>query len=176
MLCPRRFHQRFHGAWYLEYVKQGRCYEVHWDADRLKLLSQHGLTIPIGTPGSITLFSGTRRTHERFARHICNERRQLHMVPGQRPKYKFIRTGANHLLDGLAEAYCAQCRLGYEPPEISIDAAADPVANDPATAPQRIRHRPEPVAPSPRPAQKSSAPPEAFEKAKKQKDWFGRMR
>ncbi len=167
------------GAWYVEFVRRGRCFEIHWDADRCKVAAQHSLTIPTHASGAITLFAGTSRVHERFARHICAERRRPEHRPGQRPRYKFFRTGANHLLDALAEAYCAQMRLGWEPPELPVS-LADPLADDPAAQPIRkatTKPATQPVGKgAAKPAGKASETPAEAARKAKQADWFASMR
>lgn len=164
------------GAWYVEWVRRGRCFEIHWDADNCKVAAQHSLSIPTHASGAITLFAGTSRIHERFARHICAERRRPEHKPGQRPKWKFFRTGANHLLDALAEAYCAQMRLGYEPPELP-EGLTDPVADDPATEPIRkpVSQPGKPVSKPGKQAKAAESPADDARK-QKQKDWFAKIR
>lgn len=164
------------GHWYVEWVQRGRVFEVHWDADHGKVVAQHGLTLPQDAAGAINLFAASSRTHERFARHVCAERRRLEHKPGQRPKYKFFRTGANHLLDALAQAVAAQIRLGWEPPEVSID-TPDELGDDPGAE----RLRAPVVATKPAPAKATAKPQrkltqEEEDRKKRQADWFAKFR
>ncbi|MEM9367514.1 MAG: terminase gpA endonuclease subunit [Planctomycetota bacterium] len=107
-------------SWYVQFVKDPRVFEVHWDADKYKWLAQHGLSLPLDQPGSIALFAGPQKGHRTLARHCSNEQLIHEFVPGVGVKAKWIRTGANHLLDCLAEAYAALCRLGYRPPAVKL--------------------------------------------------------
>lgn len=103
-------------TWYVEFVRRSNVFELHWDADLYKLRVQHGFTLPMHTPGSISLFQSTRRGHSRLARHLTNERLIWEILPRIGKKARWHRFGDNHLLDCLAEAYCLLCRLGYVPP------------------------------------------------------------
>lgn len=112
-------------SWYVEFLKSPLCFEIHWDADKYKWLAQHGLSLPIDQPGAIALFAGPQKGHRLFARHCCNENLIHEFVPGVGVRAKWVRTGANHLLDCLAEAYAALCRLGYRPPVVKLDQQPD---------------------------------------------------
>jgi hypothetical protein len=98
------------GRYYCSFIPASRCYAVFWDADLGKYESQQSLTLPLSAPGATTLFAGTRREHERFARHICNEKliTEHHAIRGEKQYWK--RTGANHLGDCLAMACVAVTR------------------------------------------------------------------
>jgi hypothetical protein len=100
-------------------------FEVHFDADRYKWLSQHAMSIPTDRPGSISLFAGPEKIHRTLARHLVNEQLITETVPLKGTRRRWIRTGANHLLDCLAEAYAGLCRIGYRPPAVKFD--GDPV-------------------------------------------------
>lgn len=160
------------GRWFVEWVTRGKVFEVHWDADLGKVVAQHGLTLPQSAPGAINLFAASSRTHERYARHVCAERRRLEHKPGRRPRYRFFRTGANHLLDATAQAIAAQIRLGYEPPAVVVD-APDELGEDPAAQPLRN------VAPANKPTPAKPAAkltPQQEERKKRQADWFAKFR
>lgn len=133
--------------WYVEWVKRGRVFEVHWDADKLKFRAQHGLVLPVEAPGAITLFAGPSKVHSTFARHATNERLIWEHNPGKPPERKWHRFGANHLLDCLAEAYCALCRLGYQPPNLpksETEAAAKEVTKRISDEAMRRQKQPQP--------------------------------
>ena len=157
------------GRWYVEWVTRGRVFEVHWDADHAKVIAQHSLTIEQSSPGATSLFAASSRMHERFARHICNERRREEHRPGQRPRYRFYRTGPNHLLDAFAQALAAQIRLGWEPPRVDLD-GPDELANDPAAAPLRSAQSPTVKAKT-----KPTTPQDEARK-QRQADWFAKFR
>ena len=105
-----------HGLWYLELHQRSKTYFAIWDSDRSKREAQHALTLPDfpspdadQTPGSVTLYAGTPKIHERFAQHVHNERLETERtVRGEQQKWK--RHGANHLLDCLAAAFRAESR------------------------------------------------------------------
>lgn len=148
------------GLWYAEWVRRGTCFEIHWDSDRMKWRAQHGMTLQIGKPGAISLFSGPAKIHSTLARHITNERLLIQFEPGKGETRKWHRFGHNHLLDCLAEAYCAQCRLGYQPPNMP-----DPDA--PSDSPEAKADKPEAKAKDAKPLTPAQ---------KKQADWFASMR
>lgn len=108
-------------TWYVEWLPMPRVFEVHWDADKYKWLAQHGMSIDINQPGAISLFAGPEKIHRTLSRHLCNEQLVTETVPLKGTRRRWIRTGANHLLDCLAEAYAALCRLGYRPPAVKFD-------------------------------------------------------
>lgn len=151
-------------SWYVEFVRTPRCFEIHWDADKYKWLAQHGLTLPIDQPGAIALHAAPQKSHRTFSRHCCNEQLIHEFVPGVGPRGKWIRTGANHLLDCLAEAYAALCRQGYQPPPVKLleqpDAGKDKKAD--GTKEPAAESKPGPPSP-PANAQKERI-----------KDWFAR--
>ncbi len=98
------------GRYFTSRVPLKKCFAVTWDSDRGKFEVQQALTLDMKAAGAITLHQGMRKEHERFGRHICNEKlvTEEHAVRGERRFWK--RTGANHLLDGLAEAHTAYYR------------------------------------------------------------------
>lgn len=118
-------------TWYLQWMQTPLVYEVHWDADKYKWLAQHGMTLAIDRPGAIALFAGPEKVHRTLARHCCNEQLIHEFVPGKGPRKKWYRSGANHLLDCLAQAYAALSRLGYQPPAVKFDQSpGDVTASD----------------------------------------------
>ncbi|TWU15971.1 terminase gpA endonuclease subunit [Allorhodopirellula heiligendammensis] len=149
-------------SWYVEFLKDPRCFEIHWDADRYKWLAQHGLTLPLDRPGAIALHAGPEKGHRTLARHCCNEQLVHEFVPGVGASQKWIRTGANHLLDCLAESYAALCRLGYRPPVAKLDEQPD--ADSPNS-----EGTPEPPRPAPVP------PPLPDAQREKIRNWFAKQ-
>jgi hypothetical protein len=112
------------GLWYTSRIAANKTYAVFWDADTSKREVQHVLTLRdyiIGqddqTPGSLTLYTGTARTHERFARHVTNEQLRRDSVTG---KLKWHRNGANHLLDCLAMAWRAHGRADHTAEKLGV--------------------------------------------------------
>lgn len=102
--------------WYVERHAKERTYFAFWDSDISKWQVQQSLTLTAfpkadepQQPGSVTLFAGTPKIHERFAQHIYNERIETEKtIRGERRVWK--RHGANHLLDCFAAAYRAESR------------------------------------------------------------------
>lgn len=84
-------------------------YAGFWDADATKLSIHQALTLESGKPGSITLYAGVPKIHERLTRHLTNERRVLEKTPrGERLIWK--RFGEQHLFDCAAMARRAIAR------------------------------------------------------------------
>ncbi len=125
--------------WYLERHAKARTYFAFWDSDISKWQVQQSLTITAfpkpedpQQSGSVTLFAGTPKIHERFAQHIYNERIETEKtLRGERRVWK--RHGANHLLDCFAAAYRAESRAihiaskkHYAPPTADGEAASPP--------------------------------------------------
>ena len=72
--------------------------------------------------GSVTFYAGTSKTHERLARHLTNEQKET-TVAATGTRRKWVRRGANHLLDTFAMCWRATERakhiatkLTYLPP------------------------------------------------------------
>ncbi len=105
------------GLWYVERIKRAETLAVIWDTDYSKLQVHQALSLEAGHPGSVTLFAGTSKTHDRLTRHFMNEQLTNVEISGQTVK-KWKRTGANHLLDCIAEAKRGLDRAAYLP-EIS---------------------------------------------------------
>lgn len=109
------------GLWYMVKVKRAKTHAIYWHTDRSKHQAQRALAVSPETPGSITLFAGTGKTHERFSRHVVNERLVTVAHPIRGTKQVWRKTGANHLLDCLAAALRAYDRVewmrenGHEP-------------------------------------------------------------
>jgi hypothetical protein len=101
------------GSWYVERLSGFAANTAIWDADTAKWNAQHGMTLAVGTVGSITLHAGTMKIHERLARHWTNERlvTEQHALKGEIQRWK--RTGANHLLDCYAMADTCASRLEH---------------------------------------------------------------
>lgn len=99
------------GKWHISWLKVSRCFGVEWDADDGKLRIQNALVIPPHSQGAITLFMAPKKQHSRLIRHCTNERKviETHAMKGEIMVWK--RTGANHLLDCLAEADTAARRV-----------------------------------------------------------------
>lgn len=168
-------------TWYVEWLPMPRCFEVHWDADKYKWFAQHGMSIATDMPGSISLFAGPEKIHRTLARHLTNEQLITEVVPGKGYRRRWYRSGANHLLDCLAEAYAALVRLGYRPPSVRFDRDFDddrtkqnPESDDEAaTKPKHTKARPIVVAKqtdSPAAVAPATDPQRA-----KIKSWFSRQ-
>lgn len=107
------------GMWYLEKIARAKTNAVFWDSDTSKWEFQQALTVPAfpgdateQTPGSVTLYSGTSKIHERLSSHFTNEKLQtVTTVRGK--KQQWVRTGANHLLDCAAAAWRATARAQH---------------------------------------------------------------
>jgi hypothetical protein len=109
------------GRYYVSFIPASRCYAVFWDSDRGKYEAQQSLSLPVSAPGATTLYAGTRKEHERFARHVCNEKliTEHHPIRGEKQYWK--RTGANHLGDCLAMAGVALCRAAARRTKLGSD-------------------------------------------------------
>ncbi|MDM4015833.1 terminase gpA endonuclease subunit [Roseiconus lacunae] len=117
-------------TWYIEWVKRANVFEMHWDADGYKLHVQHGLTLDLHAPGSISFFAGSNRTHSRIARHCINERLIYEFVPLKGKVARWHRFGDNHLLDCMAMCYALLVKLGYQPPSLPrVSEQAPPPGN-----------------------------------------------
>lgn len=103
------------GRWHLSKVKRANVEQLTIDVDSIKQLVASAITMALGAAGSLTLFGGPQSVHRRFARHIASEQLHVEEIPGQPPKLRWIRTGANHYLDALAYAITALLRLGWTP-------------------------------------------------------------
>lgn len=110
------------GLWYVERHAKSRTHVVLWDSDSSKWQVQQAMTrVPWldpndrdcqQTPGSVTLFAGTPKIHERFTSHIYNERLEtVRTIRGETRHW--VRHGANHLLDCFAAAYRAVPRAEH---------------------------------------------------------------
>ncbi len=142
------------GLWYAERVLRARTFSIIWDADTSKWQVQQAMTKRAfleghegQTSGSLTLYSGTAKIHERAVQHWINER--LETVKTTRgEKRGWVRHGANHLLDCLAMARRAVDRArhiatktDYLPPTRAADSSAPAAVtvDGPAAAPQPKR-------------------------------------
>ncbi len=129
------------GLWYLERIAKASTYAAFWDSDTSKWQAQQAMTITAfpdtegpQTPGSITLFAGTPKIHERLAQHMYNERLEtVRTIRGERKQW--VRHGANHLLDCLAAAWRARLAPYTSP--------ANAVHQRRSSTKQKRRRRPE---------------------------------
>lgn len=108
------------GRWHLSRVRRAGIDQLTLDADAYKIISENGFRTTPGSPGSITLFSGPGTVHRAFVRHQINEQWITEEIPGEKPKSKFVQTGANHYKDALAYAICAATRRGWSPTSYEI--------------------------------------------------------
>lgn len=132
------------GLWYLERIMRARTFASIWDTDTTKWQMQQAMTKRAfldghedQTSGSITLYSGTAKIHERLTQHWVNERLET-IKTARGEKRGWARHGANHLLDCLAMARRAVDRarhiaskIEYLPPT-KTDDGADPTAHQAA--------------------------------------------
>lgn len=107
--------------WFMERDLEHRVNKLYWDADATKYEILQALTLQQGTPGSITLYSGIDKIHERFQRHVTNEPlERVKTATGE--TMKFVRKGDNHLLDALANAWRATSRYAFRVEKLFDDA------------------------------------------------------
>jgi phage terminase large subunit GpA-like protein len=105
--------------WYLSRIAQFKTFAAFWDSDVSKWQVQQAMTrVPFPTadsdqtPGSVTLFAGTPKIHERLTQHLTNERLEtVKTIRGE--KRGWVRHGANHLLDCFAMAWRAESRARH---------------------------------------------------------------
>jgi hypothetical protein len=140
------------GLWYASKIARAKTMAVFWDSDTTKWQFQQALTLrafagdgDVQTPGSLTLFAGTSKIHERIAQHWTNERLETKHTGLRGDVTGWVRHGANHLLDCGAMAWRATERAKHiaskmeykspsdEGPEMPAGKAegttADPVAS-----------------------------------------------
>lgn len=103
------------GRWYVSRVQRAAVHQLTLDSDAMKLLVQSGLRVEPQRPGSITLFDGPATVHRKFAKHLTSEQRIPEEIPGEAPKLKWHRNGANHFFDAITYAAVAALRLGWTP-------------------------------------------------------------
>jgi phage terminase large subunit GpA-like protein len=113
------------GRWYISRVQRAAVNQLTLDSDAMKLLVQSGLRISPESSGSITLFDGPSTVHRKFAKHLTSEQRVPEEIPGEAPKLKWHRTGANHYFDALTYGAVASLRFGWSP-ESKPDAPTQP--------------------------------------------------
>ncbi|MEO1526711.1 MAG: terminase gpA endonuclease subunit, partial [Planctomycetota bacterium] len=153
--------------WYVEWIKKAIVFELHFDADNFKLLVQHGLTLAMHSPGSISLHAGTKRSHSRIARHCTNERLLFERHPEKGIVSRWVRFGDNHLLDCLAQCYAMLVRLGYQPPPLPTTAEIQ-ASNIPQVAkPSKESARPKEE------RKEMTADESATERRRRVDQWFG---
>lgn len=98
--------------WFMERDVEARINKLFWDADETKYQIMQALTLKKGMPGSITLYAGTDKIHERLQRHFTNEPLvTIQTALGEKTQFK--RLGANHLLDAAANAWRAAHRFEW---------------------------------------------------------------
>lgn len=131
------------GLWYAAKIVRAKTIAVYWDSDTTKWQVQQALTLrafvgrsseesdPGQTPGSVTLYAGTSKIHERFAQHVTNERLETKQTGLRGDVRGWVRHGANHLLDCFAMAWRATERakhiakkMEYSPP--TSEASGEP--------------------------------------------------
>ncbi len=95
--------------WFMERDVEHRVLKLFWDADESKYEVMQALTIEKNHPGSITLYAGVSRIHERLIRHWTNEP-LVTVATALGETTRFVRKGANHLLDCTAMAKRASDR------------------------------------------------------------------
>jgi hypothetical protein len=120
------------GLWYAAKIARAKTMAVYWDSDTTKWQFQQCLTLrafagdgEVQTPGSLTLFAGTGKIHERIAQHWTNERLETKKTGLRGDVSGWVRHGANHLLDCAAMAWRATERakhiagkMEYRPPVV----------------------------------------------------------
>lgn len=99
--------------WFMERELGKQDNKLYWDADNTKYQVLQSLTIPADTAGTITLYSGVAKIHDRLVRHLTNEPLVTEVNAFGAETQKFKRKGANHLLDALANAWRADARLAW---------------------------------------------------------------
>ena len=125
--------------WYAAKIAHAKTMAVFWDSDTTKWQVQQALTLRafVGddseqTPGSVTLYAGTSKIHERFAQHVTNERLETKQTGLRGDVQGWVRHGANHLLDCFAMAWRATERakhiaskMEYRPPMVAEVASCE---------------------------------------------------
>ncbi|QDV22920.1 phage terminase large subunit family protein [Aureliella helgolandensis] len=111
------------GLWYANRIRRAKTIATIWDSSTTKWQVQQALTLrafgvepggaDVQTPGSVTLYSGTSKIHERFAQHVTNERLETKDTGFRGKKRAWVRHGANHLLDCFAMAWRATERAKH---------------------------------------------------------------
>lgn len=133
------------GLWYLQRMTKHKTHAVFWDSDTSKWEFQQALTVTafrerleasgekrqelLQTPGSVTMYAGTSKIHERLTQHFCNERFEtVTTVTGK--KQRWVRHGANHLLDCAAAAWRAVDRAKHVAGKMVYVSSEQRVASD----------------------------------------------
>jgi phage terminase large subunit GpA-like protein len=112
------------GRWHLSKVKRAGVDQLTIDTDSIKILVSSSLIVALGASGALSLFSGPQTVHRKFSRQITSEQMIVEQIPGQPPKKRWIRTGANHYLDAVAYALVALLRQGWAPDSLDKDPTA----------------------------------------------------
>jgi hypothetical protein len=99
--------------WFLQREKGTRNLKLYWDTDTIKYNFYQSLTLPSDAAGCVTLYSGLGKEHERLVKHWTNEPLIKIRDSLGREKEIFVRKGAQHLLDAMAMAICADGRLAW---------------------------------------------------------------
>jgi phage terminase large subunit GpA-like protein len=119
-------------GWHVVRVPKERTYQAFFDADLYKLRLQDACRVPVGQPGSISLFhSGESARHNKLSRHWTSERLIREPVPGKGIVERWDKHGANHLLDCGAGALAAGNLLGHR--LVPTDAAGSAAGERPRT-------------------------------------------
>lgn len=108
------------GLYYLEKIAAHKTLAVIWDSSTSKYQLQQALTLPEQeegsdgvvrpVPGCVTLHAGTGRTHDLLIRHCMSEKFTTVVTP-EGEKQKWLKNGANHLLDCFAMAWRSADRV-----------------------------------------------------------------
>ncbi|PCJ18315.1 MAG: hypothetical protein COA96_16990 [SAR86 cluster bacterium] len=122
---------RYHAAW----IKTQGLFLMEIDADAWKGKSRRALTVEMGKPGSLSLFSVIAPAeHTKFAKHLLAEQPQNEFKPGVGVVTTWIRKQRqNHWFDTLYMNYAAGHLVGVR--------IVDP--DSPVVAKQQTHQRPE---------------------------------
>lgn len=103
------------GRWHVQRLPRVRLNRLELDVDAFKTLVADAWSVPMGTPGSLTLFAGPDSIHRNFSRHQSSERLVEIVKPNGERKRAWEKTGANHYLDSVVYAICGGSLLGWDP-------------------------------------------------------------
>lgn len=103
------------GRWHTQRLPRVRLDRLEVDADAMKLLVADGWNVPMGTPGSLSVFAGPDSIHRNFSRHQSSERLTEIVMPNGQRKKKWEKSGANHWLDSVVYAIAGGFLLGWDP-------------------------------------------------------------
>jgi len=84
-------------------------------SDYWRMAAQKAFLLPVGAPGSVSIYGGNQLRHRKFARHIVSEK-LLDFIPGEgkRDIYQWMLTPGenNDLLDALVGCYIGAGLMG----------------------------------------------------------------